>query len=168
MRPRTLPARMCGASSGTAYPERVCAIAASLAVQVLRQPCPGLLAQRLGRHHAVDARERDAAQDEGRHAGRQVHALRQAAGGDRAAVFGAARRALARVWLPTESTAPAQRSLASGLPGADKLGAVDDFGRRQALQSLGLVPRPPGGGDDAVASLDSSAMATLPTPPWRR
>ena len=28
-------------------------------------------------------------------------------------------QALARVWLPTVSTTPAQRSLASGLPGAD-------------------------------------------------
>ncbi|MNV92679.1 hypothetical protein D3C71_1872990 [compost metagenome] len=42
-----------------------------------------------------------------------------------------AAQTLAKVWLPTESTAPAQRSLARGLPGSDRL----------ARSMISLAPR---------------------------
>src|SRR4051794_32528679 len=57
-------------------------------VEFLREAAPGLDALRLRALDALDAEQRHSAQDEGRDAGRQVHALREAAGGDRAVVFG--------------------------------------------------------------------------------
>src|ERR1700722_19349501 len=59
-----------------------------LAVEVERQPPPGLQATRGGAMDAVDPEKRDAAQDEGRDRGWQVHALGEAAGRDRAAIAG--------------------------------------------------------------------------------
>ena len=52
-----------------------------------RQPRPGLDAAGHRTHDAVDAQKRHAAQDERRDGRRQVHALREAAGGDGARVF---------------------------------------------------------------------------------
>ena len=59
---------------------------------------------------------------------------------------------LASVVEPTLSTPPAQRSLLSGRRCRGKLGAVDDLGRAEALQVVGLR-RAAGRGDDVIAEL---------------
>jgi hypothetical protein len=57
-------------------------------VDFFRQLRPGRQTPRPGAVYAVDAGQRDAAQDEGRHAGREIQALRHAASRDNTAVTG--------------------------------------------------------------------------------
>ena len=59
-----------------------------VAVEIERQAPPGLEPPRRRALDAVDPEERDAAQDERRDRRGQVHAAREPAGGDRAAVAG--------------------------------------------------------------------------------
>ena len=73
IRPRTRPAISASAlaiapSSGTSSVIR----SSALRIEVAGQALPGRAAQRQRRHHAVDAGERHAAQDEGHHRARQV------------------------------------------------------------------------------------------------
>ena len=53
---------------------------------------------------------------------------------------------LASVWLPTASTPPAQRSLASGLAGPESSSRRNDLGRAQLLQEVAFLG-PAGRGD---------------------
>ncbi len=63
-----------------------------IAVKIAGEPRPGFEPFRLGRHYRINPGQRNAAKDEGRDACRQVHALRQSAGRDRAAIFRLAQR----------------------------------------------------------------------------
>ena len=60
---------------------------------------------------------------------------------------------LASVRLPSESTAPAQRSLSNGTPSSGKFASVDDLICAESSQIVAFLVGPPGGGDDAIAEL---------------
>ena len=114
--PRTRPAISSPALATASERPISQVIRASLVTQVASQALPG---RQTFRHGGAGTLSMPASvthvQDEGRHRGRQIHALGQAAGRDDAAIAVLA-QTLARVWLPTVSTAPAQRPAPGACP----------------------------------------------------
>ena len=142
IRPRTPPASSAPAlaiasSSGTSSVMRSSAPAS----RSRARRSPRFLAQRERRHHAVDAGERHAAQDERHHRRRQVEALGEAAGGDDAAVARLRERVGERVAADrVDRRRPAL--LLQRLAGRAQLGAVDDLGGAELAQVRRLLGRP--------------------------
>jgi hypothetical protein len=122
-----------------------------LTVEIARETLPRFQPARLRAHHRIDAEQRDAAQDEGRDRGRQVHALRQAAGGDSAAVFGHRQDIGERVRADgIDAGDPAL--LAERAPRPGEFVPIDDLGCAKALEVISFL-RPAGRGDDMPAGL---------------
>ena len=117
-------------------------------VEVARQPRPGAFAPRTRGHDGVDPGQRDAAQDEGQHRGRQVVALRQPAGGHHAAIA----RLRQRIGQGVRAHGIHHRGPAlflERLARRGEFGAVDHGGGAQSVQVVCLV-RLAGGCDHAV------------------
>ncbi len=103
------------------------------------------------RHDRIDAEQRHAAQDERHDGRRQVEALRQSAGGDRAVVLRLRQQVGQRVRADAvDAGGPA--FLGERLAGFGEFGAVDDFRGTQVLQETGLG-QAAGRGDDVPAEL---------------
>ena len=113
------------------------------------QPLPGLLAQGQGTHHAVDAVQGDAAQDERGHAGGEIHAARQATGGHGpGALGGGAGVGQGVAAHGIDHTRPAL--LAQRFAGSAEFCAVDGAAGLQSVQVPGLG-RAAGAGHHGVA-----------------
>jgi hypothetical protein len=145
-----------------------------------RQPRPGLLAHRQRGHHAVDAGQGHAAQDERHHGAGEVVPLRQATGGDDAAVARLRQRVDERVAADgVDHGRPAL--LLQRLAGGSELGPVDDLGGTELAQVGGLIglarrsgdsmaePRQEGNGH-AADTAGRPGHEHVPSParrPWR-
>ena len=124
-------------------------------VEIVDDALPGFDAQRFRRHHGIDAEQRNAAQNERRNRGRQIHALREAASGHRAAILGLRQHIRQRV-AADGIYAARPALLAERLAWFGKLGAIDDFCRAQLLQVVGFRCAA-GGGNDVVAKLGKNS-----------
>ena len=113
-----------------------------LGVKVLSKPRPGLKPLRFRRHARIDANKGHATQDEGRDAGSQVHALRQAAGRDRAAIFGLRQSIGKRMaTCGVDGTGPALAP--ERLAGSRKLLPRDDLFCAERFEVCFLLPAGP-------------------------
>ncbi len=134
VRPRSLPSRIACPAPMTSASGMVLVIASSFATSRSRARRSQASTRRgFLRHHAVDAEKRDAAQDERRDGGRQIHALRKTAGGDRAAVFGHRQDVRERVRADAvDARDPAFLAQRAAL--LRELLAIDDLRRAEALE----------------------------------
>ena len=132
-------------------------------IEIPGEPGPGFQPALAGGRDAVDAEQRHAAQDEGRDGRRQVHALRQPAGRDRAQRLGL-RQHVGQRMRSDGVDARAVEFLAERAAWRRQRRALDDLGGAERVRNAASSGRPV----DAITcqpSLASSATAIEPTPP---
>ena len=138
-RPRTWPDRISGATPNTSESANFSRHHGQfLAVQIGFQAFPGFPPSLNGTHHGVDAVKTHTPQNERGNRSRQVHTTGKAARGYRSAIARHRQQVAKRVGTHgIDRASPAL--LRQRLGRSCKLLAVDDFGRTQPLQVIGLL-----------------------------
>ena len=113
------------------------------------QLAPGLHAALARRHHRIDAQQRHAAQNKRGYAGWQIHALSQAASGDRPAIRNL-RDDIGQHGAAGNINRASPAGFAQRARFAVKFGAVNHCGGAQAAQKVGLLG-PAGDGGNLIA-----------------